>query len=808
MKKEILALTGPWLLRERGGKGPLLAEELESLPGQDWLEGGAPLGVHEILLRHGRIADPRTDNNCAAVQWVAESDWLYRYTFKASPPGKKHRLVFEALDTWVDIYLGSEKIASSADMFLPVEVDVPFVRAGDVLTLHFSAPQRMYDTTVMPSEWEGSVNKLNVIRKSKHDFTQFGGQNPYMALTGPCGEIRLESWDEARLEYAGVNVRMEGNDGVLEITPEISGEARQFSAVLVDDATGAEAGSQSGTGDPIVLRIPGVKRWNPRGYGEQNMYRLEMTLYADGEAVDTCEKSIGFRTCSIDENLNTVINGQRVRMWGACLTPIDGMTHTWNQPRFERLLDLAENAHMNILRVWGGGFPLPDSMYEACDRRGVLVWQDFIHDYGMYPFSEEYTRIFLAEAASIVKRLKHHPCIALWCGGNETFLGAEYVMPERPFLGGDLYTKHYRELCERLDPGRYYHVNSPYGGSCANDPSEGDTHSYSHDWYVPGLAHPVFPSENNRAGTPCLATMEKMLGKGLWPEDFRDQWTFRSHPMMPDTWKRWMVPAVTHESGDLHNFYEAENAAQLIYKFGASARDHIRSSVECCRRGKPEGDPSLPFRSNGHMIWKLNDTWPSIYCGAIDYYLLPNMSYYALKRAYQPVILSFENGDRIRLWVVNDTMAPVEAKLRVRVFDLIGEKYTGELLVDVRVAANDSAPVSDLAPLGQIRRTSILAAELAAPGGKIIDEKVQLLDVERRLDFRGAELKAEPSPDGGWMISANHYCQCVCLRGKTEDGGEAVFTDNYFHLLPDHTRTVYTLNGKLRDVVARDAYCV
>jgi beta-galactosidase/beta-glucuronidase len=539
MKKMVVQLEAPWYIRERKGEGPLSVDEMEDKPEYDWLESSSPAGVHEILLDHGKIKDPRDDNNCDSVKWIAERDWIYRYTFTESLTSKNQRLIFDSLDTWVDIYLNKEKIASSDNMFLPVLKNVPAINAGDILMLHFSSPQRMYDSIVVPPEWEGSVNRMNIIRKSKHDFTQFGGQNPYMALVGPCGEIRLEGWDDACLDYVDITTRVENTDGIANIKFVALGKADYFVVSVVDDEMESEVVTEKADMvQTLTLRIPMVKSWNPRGYGNPSIYRIKVKLYKNGEEIDSCEKIVGFRSCTIDENLNTVINGHRVRMWGACLTPLDGMTHMWDQSRFEKLLELAVNAHMNILRIWGGGFPLPDALYEACDRCGILIWQDFIHDYGMYPNSEEYIKIFLDEARTMVLRLKNHPCILLWCGGNETFLGAEYVMPERPFLGAELYTRYYRELCNDLDPGRYYHVNSPYGGAYTNDPSVGDTHSYGHDWYVPGLSYPVFPSENNRTSTPCLATMEKILGPNLWPEDFCDRWTRESHPLMPNTWKR------------------------------------------------------------------------------------------------------------------------------------------------------------------------------------------------------------------------------------------------------------------------------
>lgn len=85
----------------------------------------------------------------------------------------------------------------------------------------------------------------------------------------------------------------------------------------------------------------------------------------------------------------------------------------------EKIVKMALEANMNCLRIWGGGDRLPDRFYDMCDEAGILLWQDFFHDYSMYPEEEAFRSLCRREAEYQVKRLRHHPSVLLWCGSNE-----------------------------------------------------------------------------------------------------------------------------------------------------------------------------------------------------------------------------------------------------------------------------------------------------------------------------------------------------------------------------------------------------
>lgn len=123
------------------------------------------------------------------------------------------------------------------------------------------------------------------------------------------------------------------------------------------------------------------------------------------------------------------INGMAVKLWGANLTQVDTMSGCYHKERMEQLLSLAEMANCNTLRIWGESEVLPDEFYEECDRRGILLWHDFYLGYNMYNEEEHMLELYREEAVWLVNRLKHHPSILMWCGGNEVLLSRDFQYP-------------------------------------------------------------------------------------------------------------------------------------------------------------------------------------------------------------------------------------------------------------------------------------------------------------------------------------------------------------------------------------------
>ena len=330
--------------------------------------------------------------------------------------------------------------------------------------------------------------------------------------------------------------------------------------------------------------------------------------------MDKAEKMVGFRKIEMNEPFDFRINGKPVKLWGANLAPIQRTTNAWNSEVAMKLLDMAENAHMDILRIWGEGVPYPDELYDEADRRGFLLWQEFYMSYGMHPDDDEYRKLCCKEAEHVVKRLKHHPSILMWCGGNESIMSTDYDFAGEKCLGEEIFLEDFKKICEKLDPDRYYHEISPYGGSFANDPKAGDTHGYTHIWFVPGAEYPVMLSENTRISVPALKSLKRYLGdKPLWPEDFTGMVRNHNEPPMPKTWLERAPGGVWPRTKNFERFYDADNPEDFIYKLGSAHSHHLRETVERCRRGRPWYDNTGKRICKGHLVWKLNEPYPAFY---------------------------------------------------------------------------------------------------------------------------------------------------------------------------------------------------
>ena len=176
----------------------------------------------------------------------------------------------------------------------------------------------------------------------------------------------------------------------------------------------------------------------------------------------------------------------RIFLKGACLVPMEGMTHCWPSERAMRVLDLAEEAHMNVLRVWGDGEIHADEFYDECDRRGFLVWQDFMFGYGIHPvWVPEIARRCRDEARDTLRRLRNHPCIFLWCGGNENLMAWDFAFRQEAGAGRELFDEILPQACAELDPDRPFHPSSPALGPVPNWAQEGDWHDYSMLYWSP-----------------------------------------------------------------------------------------------------------------------------------------------------------------------------------------------------------------------------------------------------------------------------------------------------------------------------------
>ena len=773
-----------------------------------------PAQVYEILAAYGIIENPNIRGDSTKCRWVSESDWIYFNDFGFAPTGRKTYFDFQGLDTYADIYLNGELLASHDDVYLPRRTDVSGkLQNNNRLVIHFHSPRKKFNEVILPDHVRDAAGKIKpgartrMFGSTMHDYL---GPRPDLFRAGIYDEVRIAGVDrreivEMRTPY---DLSKDYGGAVLYIDLELNpgNDRENISAVMrLLDPEGRELGSETIPADEKKAEIHGMFRiqnpmlWWPRSHGPSHLYTISVDLLVDGDVVDTKTRKTGFRNIERIGDFDFTVNSLPLKIWGSNIAPADTLTNVYNGERMNRLLDLAELANHNCLRVWGEDERLRDEFYEECDRRGILIWQDFFTAYSMYDTDLHTLDLLRQEAEYQVRRLRDHPCILLWCGGNESLMCAEFEFPGEEMLGIEIFDEVFPSVCGRLDPKRYYHRSSPDGGAYANDPLEGDTHGYTHVWFVPGNHYPLFLSENNRVSAPAKRTMKRMMkDEDLWPIGYDGLQHKNSEFPWPEQWNKYNSSQGHLKLGDIGAYYDAADLDAMLYRLGWAHGDYLRRSVERCRRGIPEGRHGRRV-TKGHLLWKLNNSCNHIFFGVIDYFLEPYIAYYAIKRAYEPVLLSFDVGNFINLWMVNDTTKNLSGKVTVRLFNPQKNCVTDSFTVPFEIASDESRLVANLDRFGQFRSSHILHAYAVTHDGRRVTESVDYADIERHIRFpTDGKISAEWD-NGDLILRSSRYERSVEILGM-DDGDEFgwLFDDNYFDLMPGQNKRVKVFAGKHR----------
>ena len=801
----------------------LLAEAEQAPEAGGWLAARSmPAMVHDILLAHGKIEPAWLPGRAEKCRWVAEQDWLYAARFAADRPEREAWLRFTGLDTIVDVYLNGERIASHSNMYMPLEVNVGGrLRAQNTLVLHFHTVFEQSGGKLKPL---GRVagDPARRVRRPGNNYGNYLGPSPLFSRVGVYDRVLLDVTDGSRMADVVADASL--NEALTQgtVTVDVAGTSRAPAVEVRVRLIGPDGAIVGETAAPAAVRdgaftahasltVKSPRLWWPRGYGEQPLYRAEVTLAIEGRPHQVARRTVGLRRITSAERLHFVVNNVPVRLWGGDWVTPDWQTEVWDASRAEHLFKMAENANFNAFRVWGCVASPRDDFYEMADARGFLVWQDFT-DLPLAP-DEASRAACRQEATAFVKRLKHHPSVLCWCGGNEAAMWHhEDFNPDFKNRGpwpGLAAAEEVGAVCRTLDPARYYQPSTPYFGMNPNDPQEGNTHGYTNMWFVPGYDYLNFASEDTRIAAPVLHSLKRfMTPEDLWPEGYTTLALPGNKSPFPKTWARYTTGESSKKTGPVEQFYDAADAASLVHRLGMAEALYYQDTVERQRRGRDAADPTDRRRCGGYIAWKFNDSWPQVYSAKVDYFLEPYHAYYALRRAYAPVLLSFEIGTYIYLWAINDSTAPLEGTVKIRLLHLGLNAFRKEIVREVAVAPGKSAVVVrlDQAGIRAFRREHILFAALSDKAGRVIARTSALADIERRLAFPNAKLDVK-AEGGSLVITTDKFARSVTLEGDA--GGDPFgwfFEDNYFDLVPGETKTVRVLGRHAKGRITSKAW--
>jgi beta-mannosidase len=784
----------------------------------DWMPAVVPGCVHTDLLRARKIADPFYGTNEKDQQWIEHTDWEYRSSFVADDAllaRERVELVFDGLDTYADVLVNGGQVLHADNMFRSFRVDVRarLAKGPNQVLVRFHSPIATVKPTYdhlgyrLPAANDQAKEMVSMFtRKAPYHYGWDWG--PRFVTSGIWRPARIEAWDHARIADLQIYQR-ELTDARARLTVTATVEAtRAGRARLMDPITGAplaEATLVPGTNRLSgELTIMNPERWWPNGLGAQKLETVTVALSVDGAPRGERSRRIGLRTLEVvhqhdkdGKSFTVKVNGVPVFMKGANYIPSDSFLDRVTPERYRFLVQSAADAHMNMLRVWGGGIYEDDQFYDLCDELGILVWQDFMFACSMYPGDAAFLDNVRREAVENVRRLRNHPSLALWAGNNEIeaawkqwgWQGKFHLDKRAQEIIWRDYQRVFHDILPHVvaeeDPGRFYTRSSPSANEDGVAPGRhgwGDSH-YWGVWHAeaPYTAYAEntsrFMSEYGFQSFPTLATVARYAAPGEWRIDSPEMLAHQRHPRGNQLVRTYMERDY-HVPKDFSDFlYMSQVLQATIIKFGAEA--HRRR---------------WPYNA-GSLYWQLDDCWPVASWAGIDYFGRWKALHYAARRFFTPVLVSpVEDHGTVRVFAVSDRRSDTRARLSVRLIDFDGKVHAGVGTdQEITIKHGSSEPVFAAAERDLLKGADPAAVALVAElheGQTLLSRNIFFFAKAKDLALPPPELAVAAQPDGAGAtvrVTAKRLALSVWLAAPDEAGA---FSDNFFDLLPGETATV------------------
>ncbi len=716
-------------------------------PGKQFA-ASVPGTIHTDLLNNKLIEDPFYSDNELKMDWISQSDWIYQTTFDFNGSAiNNFDLVFEGLDTVCEIYLNELKLGNTDNMFLTYSYNVKNIlkRKNNLLKVIINSPVRY------ANQQEKKYGKLPValnssrvyIRKAQYSFGWDWG--PSFPTSGIWRKVYLQERPVVKIDSLVFNTnKISKNFAEVEISTSVNSAAPNniwLFVSLSDEKNVYEQKIpiQRSKNHKITFKIKNPKLWWPNGEGEQTLYSLQVKIVDDKNVlIDEVKRKVGIRTIELilkDKEVSTFkfrINGKDIYGKGVNWIPADSFLPRVTTKKYSDLLSLTKQANINMVRVWGGGIYENDEFYNMCDELGLLVWQDFMFACGAYPEHDEFISNVSQEVTQNVLRLQHHACLALWCGNNENewIWFQEQNASYKKMPGYKIFHNILPKLLKKIDPQRPYWESSPFGND--DDPNSfesGNTHQWNIwskwiDYNEVKNDRSLFVTEFGFQGTANKDTFEKYL-----PQEHRSisDRIFEHHNKQIEGPER----IIKFLSGHLPVKTEWNDYLYLAQLNQAFA---LKTCLEYWRTNG---------RTNGSIIWQLNDCWPVTSWSIVDSDINPKLAYHFVKNAFATQLLYFKDeGSKIKIILLNQNRNEINGRLRIAVVN----SATGEIMKDSSVKVNIAN--KGLIEINSVFRKNlphdenwILTAVLYDESGEIICRNYHLTKPWKHVKLKNSKLK-------------------------------------------------------------------
>lgn len=769
----------------------------------EWLPASVPGSVHTDLLANGKIQAPFKDLNEEKLQWIENEDWDYRVNFLVSKEeldNEQINLVFKGLDTFAEVLLNGKSILDADNMFRTWRIPVKdILKPGEnKLLIKFKSALSVGKQLAQKIPFKLPETPRSTIRKAQYQFGWDWG--PRFLGAGVWKEVYLDFWNQAKIAHVQIeqkNLSKEKSDLSFNIELNVDHAGKYLISVNNEEKHVRLKSGKNKVTLPLTQKNPEL--WWPNGWGEAKLYDYVVKLYKGKTLLGEKTLHHGFRTVELIQMKDKVgksfyfkVNGKPIYIKGTNWIPADFFPYRVTDEKYDQLVKAAADAHMNMIRVWGGGIYEDDAFYEATDKYGILVWQDFMFAGSFYPADKAFQNNVRQEVKDQVKRLENHPSIALWCGNNEVdeaIVNWGYQKLYKYSKADSLQVwKDYRTIFHEVIPNTLNellpeeHIYWPSSPSIGWGHQESLQQGDSHYWGVWWGAQPFeiynekvgrFMSEYGFQGMPSIATYKSMFsGK---PELSLKNPVVEAHQKHDRGWQ--LIHTYMERDYVVPNdFIAYDYVSQLLQARG------MRIAIEAHRRNQPY--------NMGTLIWQLNDCWPVASWSAIDYLGNWKALQYQTVRSYAPqAIFAYEENNSLGLYAINDGLKNYpNVQVELSVVD-----FKGKTLKNLTISAQGEdlihrvkfSPIATSQLVAKARRGEVfLKMKLKDEEGNIIAENHYFFSKPKDLKLPKPQLKIERISPTQIKVSTDVLAKNVYLMGDTH------YSDNFFDLLPGESKII------------------
>jgi len=777
-----------------------------------------------------------------------KNPYWYRTTFNVpvSDQGRCFQLIFKGINYRAAVWLNGKQIADStemAGMFAEYSLDVSKqIKAGS---------DNVLAVKIYPLDYPGLPATEQL--KALGDFFENGGptgdigKNVTMLCSigwdwiPPVRDRNMGIWLPAYLRTSGgvtigdpkvvtsipdlpdttkakisLNLRLVNHNKIDEngklkviIAPEnFKGKTLEFSK-NVSVTKNSPATIELNGENTKELNIQNPVLWWPNGYGKPNLYRIRLQ-YSDNTGIsDDTSFVFGIRTVSTKAvNVNGFyrrdfyVNEKRVHLTGGAWVP--DMMLNKDSVRYDYEMHLCRNSNINLVRIWGGGVTPCDEFFEAADRYGLLVWSDFWitgdtqGEFKGLPDWPLEGNIFIRNVKSTILRIRNHPSLLVWTGGNEGHARKELYESMRESIIALDGTRPFIPSSSgfaKLPPG--------WNGAWPDNLPSGVYSGGPYTWQDPRIYYAkatagrdwVFKDETGIPSQPPYNIMSKIIPDLTWDNK---------------------LPFPLNNSWGYHDACTGNGRYDLYYKEMVKRYGEPSSMEDFCNKmqlmnavGYQGIFEAAGYKLNdigGVLLWKVNSAFPSVVWQVYDWFLMPNAGYYFMQNACEPVHIQL-NPSNLKVLSINRTYHTIPGLIaQVDIFGMDSRSIFHEEK-NVILSNTEVKETADLSSaLKGASGVNFVVLNLKNNTGKIISHNAYWLSNDgdykslQELQKTNLDIKVLASAKGksenSWtfQISNNTSILAFFIRPQLMLGREEIlpsyWTSNYFTLAPSETTTV------------------